>query len=127
MNQHVESMLVVGIGGFIGANVRYLVATWITEKTGQSFPWATILINISGSILLAVFLAWFMNHQPDPRWRILIAVGFFGAYTTFSTYSVETISLLQAGNFTGAATNILITNILCIVGAWIGWGIGNRL
>lgn len=126
MSQHIETMFVVGIGGFIGANVRYLVATWVAEKAGQSFPWATLLINVSGSILLAVFLSWFMNHQPDSRWRMLIAVGFFGAYTTFSTYSVETILLLQAGNFTGAAANFLITNLLCIVGALIGWGIGSR-
>jgi CrcB protein len=124
----VESFLIIGLGGFIGANARYLVSGWAAERFGTSFPWGTLVINFSGSCLLAVFLAWAGGRTLlDPRVRLFLAVGFFGAYTTFSTYANESVALLQAGNWIGALGNILGSNLICVVGAMAGLVIGSRL
>jgi len=123
-----ETFLIIGLGGFIGANLRYLVSIWAVGQFGASFPWGTFIINFSGSCLLAVFIAWSGRHAPlDPRVRLFLAVGFFGAYTTFSTYANESVALLQAGNWIGVLGNILGTNLVCIMGAIIGLSVGGRL
>lgn len=123
-----ENLLLIGLGGFVGANARYLVSTWAAEQFGRLFPWGTLIINMSGSLLLAVFIAWAANRTAlDPRVRLFLAVGFFGAYTTFSTFANESMALLQAGDWLGAVTNVLGTNALCLIGAFIGLAIGARL
>jgi fluoride exporter len=124
----VETFIIIGLGGFIGANVRYWVSTWAVAQFGLTFPWGTLIINFTGSLLLAVFIGWAAKHSTiDPRVRLFLAVGFFGAYTTFSTYAAETVALLQTGNTIGAITNILITNGSCIMGALVGLAIGRWL
>lgn len=124
----VMDILVVGLGGFIGAILRYLVSVWAVGRLGTAFPWGTLIINFTGSCLLAVFLALSANRANlDPRIRLLIATGFFGAYTTFSTYANESTALLRAGDLLGAAGNIVGTNLVCIVGAVIGFVVGSRL
>lgn len=126
--RQLETILIIGIGGFIGANARYIVSTWAAGRFGVTFPWGTLIINFTGSCLLAVFLAWAGNRAlVDPRLRLLIAVGFFGAYTTFSTFANESVALLNAGNWIGAAGNILGTNLVCILGAFLGLALGARL
>jgi fluoride exporter len=123
-----ETILIIGLGGFIGANLRYFVNLWVVERFGAGFPWGTLLINFSGSCLLAVFLAFAANRlNIDPRWRLLVATGFFGAYTTFSTYANETVTQAAVGNWTGAVGNILGSNLLCIAGVVLGLAIGSRL
>jgi CrcB protein len=126
--RQVENLLIIGLGGFIGANLRYMVSTWAVGQFGSAFPWGTLIINFSGSCLLGVFIAWTMAHAPvDPRVRLFIAVGFFGAYTTFSTYANESVTLLQNGDWLGALSNILGTNLVCILGAAVGLAVGSRL
>jgi CrcB protein len=126
--QQIETFLLIGVGGIIGANLRYWLSLWAADALGGAFPWGTLIINFSGSALLGTFTGWLANHTSvDPRVRLLVAVGFFGAYTTFSTYANESIALLRSGNWLGAAGNILGTNLLCLVGALIGVLIGSRL
>src|SRR5262249_29690273 len=92
--QRLETLLWIGIGGFIGANVRYLVSTWAADHLAKGFPWGTLIINFTGSSLLGMFTGWAGNHITlDPRVRLLVAIGFFGAYTTFSTYANESVGL----------------------------------
>ena len=123
-----ETMLLIGLGGFIGANLRYAVSMWAAERFGRAFPWGTLIINATGSCLLAVFLGWAASHiQLDPRVRLFLAVGFFGAYTTFSTYATESVALAQAGDWVGSLGNVLATNLICIVGTVLGLAIGSRL
>ncbi|MCU0515126.1 MAG: fluoride efflux transporter CrcB [Anaerolineae bacterium] len=122
-----ETMLIIGAGGFIGANVRYLLATLITRYLGSHFPWGTFVINASGSLLLALFAAWATAHTPDPRLRLFVATGFCGAYTTFSTYSVELLALVQAGHLAAALQYLLLTNLVCLGGAALGLALGSRL
>jgi len=128
MRQHLETLLLIGLGGFIGANLRYWVSGWAARYLGQVFPWGTLIINFSGSCLLAVFIAWSANRLDiDPRIRLFLAIGFFGAYTTFSTYANESIALSRTGDWVGMWGNILGTNLLCLAGAWIGLMIGKHL
>ena len=123
-----STFLIIGLGGFFGANARYLISGWAAERFGTAFPWATLLINLSGSFLLAVFLGWAGKQAAfDPRLRLLVAVGFFGAYTTFSTYANESITMLLAGNWIGAAGNVLASNALCLAGVGAGLVVAQRL
>jgi CrcB protein len=123
----IQRILIIGLGGFVGANARYWVSGWAADRFGATFPWGTLIINISGSCLLGIFLGWVSNHiNVDPRVRLLVATGFFGAYTTFSTYANESIAMLQAGNWIGGLWNVLGTNLLCLAGALVGLLIATR-
>ncbi len=92
------ALLWVGLGGFLGANARYLLGGWVASRLGVAFPYGTYLINVTGSFILGFFLA-FAQDRPwvAPPARLLFAVGFVGAYTTFSTFEYELIRLLQDG------------------------------
>lgn len=123
-----ETTLVIGVGGFVGANVRYWLSVWIADVIGRSLPYATFVINVSGSLLLGIFLAWIGRRvEVSPMLRPLIAVGFFGAYTTFSSFSNETIALLQENRWVEGALYVVMTNMLCIGGAALGVWLGSRL
>ena len=122
-----ETVLIIGIGGFIGANMRYFMSEWVAGYFGQKFPWGTLFVNFAGSLLLGAFISWTGNHiSIDPRWKLLIGVGFFGAFTTFSTYANQSVALYQNGDWVGAVANVLGTNLICIVGAMIGISFGDR-
>jgi CrcB protein len=123
-----ETILFIGIGGFIGANVRYFIALWAAQRFGTTFPWGTLIINLTGASLLGLFNGWAGNHlNLDPRVRLFVAIGFFGAYTTFSTYANETVSLMRAADWVSVLLNLLGSNVMCIMGALAGILIGNQL
>jgi len=116
-----DKYLIIGLGGFLGANVRYLVGGWAAEKWGGSFPFGTLLINVTGSFILGAFMAFITDRLAlDPRWRLFFAVGFLGAYTTFSTYNFETIQLVLAGSWWPAALNLLASNALGLGAVLLG-------
>lgn len=126
--RQVDTFLLIGIGGFIGANLRYLVSGWAAQQMGSQFPWGTLVVNFTGSLLLAIFLAWATGYTVlDARVRLFVVTGFFGGYTTFSTYANESVALLVGGDWIGALGNLLGTNLVCIVGALAGLAIGSRL
>ncbi len=92
------ALLWVGLGGFLGANARYLLGGWIADRLGVGFPYGTYAINVTGSFILGFFLAFAQDRAwVAPPARLLFAVGFVGAYTTFSTFEYESIRLLQDG------------------------------
>ena len=123
-----ETIMLIGIGGFIGANVRYWLSLWAAETFGSRFPWGTLIINVTGSLVLAVFVAYAFNHTTlDPLIRLFLAVGFCGAYTTFSTYAVDSVALLQAGDWMAGLGNIVVTNLICIISVLAGLTLGSRL
>jgi CrcB protein len=100
--------LLIGIGGFLGANARYLVAEWITARLGPTFPFGTFVINISGSFVLGFFLIFISERLLiHPNWRLFFAIGFLGAYTTFSTFSFENFALIQERSYLLAGANML--------------------
>jgi len=117
-----EKFLLISAGAILGANSRYWISDWAAKKFGADFPFGTFIINISGSILLGIFLTLATERfLIDSRWRLLIAVGFLGAYTTFSTYTYESISLLSRGQWLPGLLNLLGSSVLGIIG--VGFGI----
>ena len=117
----VRTILIISAGAIVGANLRYFVAQEITRLTTASFPYGTLVINITGSFLLGLFLVWTTDRVvADPRWRLLIAVGFCGGYTTFSSYAYETFALLEQGQWFSALWNIAASNLLSLIGVLLG-------
>lgn len=112
----------VGLGGFLGANARYLLGGYISERWGAVFPYGTFVINVTGSFILGFFMA-YAQERPwvEPGARLLFAVGFVGAYTTFSTFEYETMRLIQEREMLLAMLNIfgsLLTGIVAVFGGF---------
>lgn len=98
----------VGLGGFLGANARYLLGGWVAAHYGAAFPYGTFVINVTGSFILGFFLAFGQDRAwVAPAARLMFAVGFVGAYTTFSTFEYETIRLVQEREMFLAAVYML--------------------
>jgi CrcB protein len=112
--------LVVGIGGFIGANARFVVGQWAAQKWGTAFPYGTFLINITGSFILGLFATLTLRFAWSDSWRLLIAIGFVGAYTTFSTFEYETLQLVAQGTWARALGNILGSVLCGFAAAYVG-------
>jgi CrcB protein len=111
----------IGIGGFAGANARYLVGTWITRRAGIGFPVGTLLVNITGALLIGFVLTALSDRViVDPVWRRLLVIGFLGGYTTFSSYAYETLSLLEQGDWYRALLDVLANNGIGLFACYAG-------
>jgi len=111
----------ISLGAILGAGLRYFVSRVFARALSASFPYGTLAINVTGSFLLGVFLTWTTERVfADPRWRLFMAVGFCGSYTTFSSYAYETIMYFEQGHWSLVATNILTNNVLCLAAVIAG-------
>jgi CrcB protein len=116
-----KEFLLVGAGGFVGANARYWVNALLARHLSASLPWGTLAVNVTGSFVLGAFLAWTTERVlADPAYRFLVAIGFCGAYTTFSSYAFETVRLWEQGHAWTAAGNLLVNNVLALAAALAG-------
>lgn len=117
--------LIIGIGGFLGANARYLLGGWITRQWESQFPWGTTIVNITGSFLLGILMAYLAARpHASPYYRLFFAIGFLGAYTTFSTFSYETLRLAQDDGVGAALWNMIGSVALGLVGVSLGVWVG---
>jgi fluoride exporter len=113
--------LIIGVGGFAGAITRYALAVWIGQRWGRSFPLGTFVINISGSLLIGLLMPLLTERFiVNPQWRLLLVVGFLGAYTTFSTFEYETGALLKDGEWLFAGMNVLLSVTVGFIALKIG-------
>ena len=120
------SYLVVALGGAVGACLRYGVNEIALNVLGKSFPFATLLVNILGSFVLGLLYGLFSTGVlAASPWRALIAIGLIGAFTTFSTFSLDTVLLLQQGDWLKAIANVLLNVLLCLTLAWLGLKLGS--
>ena len=117
----VKKILLLGAGGFVGSNLRYWLTLWATQIFGVHYPVGTFLVNISGSLLLG-FLTGIGTESVylTAEARLMLGAGMLGALTTFSTFSVETLHLLQSGRLASAAANLLLNVLLGFSAAWLG-------
>ena len=121
-------LLIISLGAIVGANARYLISRYAARILGPVFPYGTLFINITGSMIVGFFVIWATERAwVDPRWRLLVVVGFCGAFTTFSSYAFETMSYFEQGQWLLLWTNILTNNILCLLGALAGMAMARVL
>ncbi|ODA42040.1 fluoride efflux transporter CrcB [Desulfosporosinus sp. BG] len=123
-----QNMLVIALGGALGALSRYSLGIWISNKWNQGFPLHTFLINVSGAFLLGFLNVLFIERLTiSPLWRLGIGVGFLGAFTTFSTFGFEVISLLEGGSFFTAGLYTLLSIVVGFTGVALGVGLARVL
>ncbi len=114
-------LLIVGAGGFLGAIVRYLISGWCAKACGTRFPAGTLLVNVTGSFLLALIITLLVERLlAAPEWRLFWGIGFLGAYTTFSTFAWETDALVREGSFLLAAGNIMGNVVFALIAVKLG-------
>lgn len=113
--------IMISIGGIAGANLRYVTSLWFASQFGSHFPYGTLFINVTGSLILGLFLGIATERLTlDPNYRFLIATGFCGAFTTFSTFSAEILILLQAARYIEAALYASASVLLGIAAVALG-------
>ena len=118
----------ISLGAVAGACARYFVSRYAAKLLSPDFPYGTLFINISGSFVLGLFLIWTTERVlVDPRWRLLVAVGFCGSYTTFSSYAFESFAYFEQGHWMLFATNLLTNNVLCLAAAIAGAALARAL
>ena len=109
-----QAFLWISLGAVAGANLRYWLSG-LLARVNAEFPLGTLAINVTGSFVLGFFMAWTTERVlADPRWRLLIAVGFCGGYTTFSSYAFETMAYFEQGQWALLGANILGNNLLSL-------------
>lgn len=111
-----NSFFWVSLGAIIGANMRYWISRLASNYLSPSLPLGTLLINVTGSFIIGFFFAWTVERAIiDPKWRLFIAIGFCGSYTTFSSYSYETFKLLEGGSYFYGVMNFVFNNLFSLL------------
>jgi CrcB protein len=124
----VKDFLAISVAAIVGANLRYLLSRLAAMKLGSVFPYGTLIINIVGSFIVGFFVIWTTERAlVDPRWRLLVVVGFCGSFTTFSSYAFETMAYVEHGQWSLMLANILSNNVLCLCGALAGMALARVL
>jgi fluoride exporter len=124
----VKDFFVISIAAIVGANFRYFLSRLAAREFGPVFPAGTLIINVLGSFIVGFFVIWTSERVLlDPRWRLLVVVGFCGSFTTFSSYAFETISYFEQGQWGLMLTNVLSNNLLCLGGAMAGMALARVL
>ncbi len=122
------NLLSIAIGGAAGALCRYGMSNGVYVLLGRGFPYGTLAVNLLGSIIMGTAYVMIIERMDvSPEWRAGITIGLLGAFTTFSTFSIETLNLLESGETLKAGLNILLSVSLCITGCWLGMILGRQI
>jgi CrcB protein len=117
----VQQLILIAAGGAVGAMMRFGVSNGVHAVFGRDFPYGTLTVNVLGSLLIGFFyIAMIERLSLGPEWRAFIIIGILGAFTTFSTFSLETFNLIENGEIVKAVLNILLSVIVCLLAAWFG-------
>lgn len=114
-------ILLVAAGGAVGSVLRYLIASSIQRATGMHFPLGTVVVNITGCFMIGILYVWIIQRE-DPRedMRALLIIGVMGGYTTFSSFSLETVAAMMQGNYGSAVLNVVVSVVACLLGTMLG-------
>ena len=117
----------IAVGGALGSVARFWLSGVVANRFGETFPWGTLIVNVSGSFVIGVFAAatgsesrWLVS----PAFRQFFMIGICGGYTTFSSFSLQTLNLIRDGEYLHASANVLLSVALCLVGVWFGHLLG---
>ena len=122
------NFVIVALGAIFGANLRYVLSRLTAKLMGPVFPYGTLIINVAGSFIVGWFMIWTTERVlVDPRWRLLIVIGFCGGFTTFSSYAFECMAYFEQGQWALMATNIVANNLLSLMAALAGMALARVL
>ena len=128
MEDETTRFVIVAVGGVLGALARYLVGTWASDRLGADFPYGTLIVNLTGCLLIGFGLTLLTERiSAHPHWRLFLATGFLGAYTTFSAYAWESAQLLAGGEAARALVNLVGSVVLGMVGVGLGIVLARQL
>lgn len=121
------NIVAVGLGGFIGAILRYSISSW-SAKLSHTFPFGTLFVNVLGGLLIGLIMEISFNtYYINPTMRIFLTTGLMGGLTTFSTFSYETVGMLASSHFGLGMVNIVANLCLSLMGVWAGKGLGQLI
>ena len=116
------------MGGAFGAVLRYGASLSVYSLLGRGFPYGTLFVNVSGSLLMGLLSVIMLERfNIDSEWRAAVLVGVLGSFTTFSTFSIETLNLLEQGDVMRATANIVLSVLVCLAAVWFGVLIGRQI
>lgn len=125
---HVNQFVAIAAGGALGALLRFWVASGVAVWLGRDFPYGTLIINVTGSLAIGfLYVLLLERFDGGALWRAFLMVGLLGAFTTFSTFSLETVNLIEAGEGMKAFANVVLSVFLCVGAATVGILIGRQL
>jgi CrcB protein len=129
-----QKLGLVAVGGGLGSALRWLVAEWALHRFGPAFPWGTLIVNISGALAMGLVMGFLLSRSTtvwtageELPWRLLLASGLLGGYTTFSALAWETLALAAGGAAGRALANAGASLVLGLGAAWLGWRAGRML
>lgn len=123
-----NDFLVISAGAILGANARWIFSRLVARLFSPVFPYGTLFINVSGSFVVGFFMIWASERVLlDPRWRLLVVVGFCGSFTTFSSFAFETVAYFEQGQWGMMLTNFVSNNLLCLGAALAGMAVARAV
>lgn len=116
-----SQLFIIAAGGAVGAMLRFVVSNGVYAVVGRSFPYGTLTVNVLGSLLMGIFYVLLVERVAFAvEWRAFLMIGVLGAFTTFSTFSIETMLLIESGDMMRALVNMLGSVVLCVMATWVG-------
>jgi CrcB protein len=123
-----QDLLVVALGSAVGGCARYGVAGLVAKRWGSAFPWGTFVVNVTGCFVIGLFASFAAQRLAlDPRWRLFVAVGLCGGYTTFSAFALETSKLVEGRDWLTAAANVVASVLAGLAAVWCGAALAKAL
>ncbi len=121
-------LIAIAGGGALGAILRFGMSSYIYRLLGRDFPYGTLAVNMVGSLIMGILFILFVERGlVSAEWRSAIIIGFLGAFTTFSTFSMETLMLVESGELSRAALNVVLSVTLCLFATWLGLVMGRQI